>query len=192
MKRLGKIGLSFLLVIAGAFVAVWIYSTYFDKPDVVTVTEEHPMRYAALPADGEVTLPDLTFAAEKSIHAVVHIATQSTYGGSWSTGNPFFDEFFGLRRNQEPQTRQGFGSGVILSSDGYIVTNNHVIEDAQKIKVILNDKREFEARLVGTDPSTDIALLKVDAGNLPYLTFFYLHIQQELGIHSPVYRQKEI
>ena len=67
--------------------------------------------------------------------------------------------------------RQGFGSGVIMSKDGYIITNNHVIEDAQEIKVILNDKREFDARLVGTDPSTDIALLKVDAEDLPYLTY---------------------
>ncbi|WP_372648102.1 Do family serine endopeptidase, partial [Draconibacterium sp.] len=87
-----------------------------------------------------------------------------------SSGNPFLDEFFGLQR-QQPQVQQGFGSGVIMSEDGYIITNNHVIEDAQNIKVILNDKREFEARLVGTDPSTDIALLKVDAEDLPYLTY---------------------
>ncbi len=171
MKKVGKIGLTLLLVIAGAFVAVWIYSNYFDKTEIVTVTEEHPIKYAKLPSDGEVTLPDLTFAAEKSIHTVVHIATQAEYGGGWSTGNPFFDDFFGLRRNQQPQMRQGFGSGVILSSDGYIVTNNHVIEGAQNIKVILNDKREFEARLVGSDPSTDIALLKIDSDNLPYLTY---------------------
>ena len=171
MKKIGKIGLSFLLVIAGAFIAVWIYSTYFDKQKVVTIKEEQPIKYATLPADGEAALPDLTYAAEKSIHTVVHIATQSVYGGGWSTGNPFFDDFFGLRRNQQPQMRQGFGSGVILSADGYIVTNNHVIEDAQKIKVILNDKREFEARLVGTDPSTDIALLKIDASDLPFLTY---------------------
>lgn len=171
MKKIGKIGLSFLLVVAGAFIAVWIYSTYFDKQDVITIREEQPMKYATLPADGEATLPDLTFAAEKSIHTVVHIATQSVYGGGWSTGNPFFDDFFGLRRNQQPQMRQGFGSGVILSADGYIVTNNHVIEDAQKIKVILNDKREFEAQLIGKDPSTDIALLKIDASDLQFLTY---------------------
>ena len=65
----------------------------------------------------------------------------------------------------------GFGSGVIISEDGYIITNNHVIEKAEKIKVILNDKSEYDARLVGTDPSTDIALLKVEAENLPYLTY---------------------
>ncbi len=170
MKKIGKIGFTFLLVMAGAFLAVWIYSTYFDKSEIVTIKEEQPIKYATLPAEGDVQLPDLTFAAEKSIHTVVHIATQSVRGGGWSSGNPFFDEFFGLRQRQ-PQMRQGFGSGVILTEDGYIVTNNHVIEDAQKIKVILNDKREFEARLVGTDPSTDIALLKVDAEDLPFLTY---------------------
>ncbi|MBT3382260.1 MAG: Do family serine endopeptidase [Prolixibacteraceae bacterium] len=171
MKKAGKFTFTFLLVIAGAFVAVWAYSTFFDKTDVITIKEEQAVKYAALPADGESVLPDLTFAAENSIHAVVHIATQSVRGGGWSSGNPFFDEFFGLRRNQQPQLAQGFGSGVILSDDGLIVTNNHVIENAQNILVILNDKREFEARLVGSDPSTDIALLKIEAENMPYLTY---------------------
>jgi len=169
MKRIGKIGITFLLVISGALIAVWLYSTYFDNHEIVTVKEAQPIKYTTLPADGQQTLPDLTFAAEKSVHTVVHIATQSVRGGGWSTGNPFWDDFFGYKR--EPQIARGFGSGVILSSDGYIVTNNHVIENAQNIKVILNDKREFEARLVGTDPSTDIALLKVDADNLPFLTY---------------------
>ena len=170
MKRLGKYAFTFLLVIAGAFVAVWAYSTFFDQPEVVTIKEDHPIKYANYPADSEVTLPDLTFAAEKSIHAVVHIATQMVSNGQWSTGNPMIDQFFGYRRSQ-PQVRQGFGSGVILSDDGYIVTNNHVIDGAQNIKVILNDKREYEANLVGTDPSTDIALLKIDADDLSYLTY---------------------
>ncbi|WP_319502981.1 Do family serine endopeptidase [uncultured Draconibacterium sp.] len=170
MKRVGRISLTFLLVIAGAFVGVWAYSTFFDKPQVVTVKEEQAARFVDYPANSEQQLPDLTFAAEKSIHSVVHIATKSVRTGQWSSGNPFLDEFFGLQR-QQPQVRQGFGSGVIMSEDGYIITNNHVIEDAQDIKVILNDKREFDARLVGTDPSTDIALLKVDAEDLPYLTY---------------------
>ena len=168
MKNIGKYSVTFLLVIAGAFVAVWAYSRFFDKPQIVTVAETQHLKYANL--GSEVNLPDLTFAAEKSVHAVVHIATQSVRGGGWTTGNPFFDELFGLR-GQPQQLAQGFGSGVILSADGFIVTNNHVIEDAQKIKVILNDKREFEAKLVGTDPSTDIALLKVDAKELPFLTY---------------------
>jgi len=170
MNKIGKFSITFLMVIAGAFIAVLAYSTFFEKPQVVTLTEKQPIRYATLAADSNVTLPDLTFAAEKSIHSVVHIATQSVRGGGWSSGNPFFDEFFGLR-NQQPQIAQGFGSGVIISSDGYIITNNHVIENAQNIKVILNDKREFEAKLIGADPSTDIALLKVEAKDLQFLTY---------------------
>ncbi len=170
MKKLGRFTTTFLLVVAGAFVAVWTYSKFFDKPDVVTVKEEQPIKYASLSAPAKGTLPDLTFAAEKSIHAVVHIATQSIRGGNWSTGNPFYDQLFGMQ-HQQPQIAQGFGSGVILSDDGYIVTNNHVVEDAENIKVILNDNREFEARVIGTDPSTDIALLKIEAEDLPYLTF---------------------
>lgn len=171
MKRFGKFTFTFLLVVTGAFIGVWAYSTFFDKHDVVTIKEVHPIKYAAIPAESEVTLPDLTFAAEKSIHTVVHIATQSERGGGWSSGNPFFDELFGMRRQQQPQLAQGFGSGVILTDNGYIVTNNHVIDRAQNIKVILNDNREFEAQLVGTDPSTDIAVLKIEAENLPFLTY---------------------
>lgn len=170
MKKFGNITVTFLLVLAGAFIAVWAYSKFYAPSEVVTITEKAPVKYATYAADSEAILPDLTFAAEKSIHTVVHIATQSVRGGGWSSGNPFFDEFFGLR-NQEPQIAQGYGSGVILSDDGYIVTNNHVIDKAQNIKVILNDKREFAAKLVGTDPSTDIALLKIDAKNLPFLSY---------------------
>lgn len=170
MKKIGKISVTFLLVIAGAFVGVWAYSTFFDKPEVITVKEEQAIKYATLPSGGQQATVDLTYAAENTIYTVVHIMTQSVRDGQWSSGNPFLDEFFGFRK-QEPQIRSGSGSGVILSEDGYIVTNNHVIENAQNIKVVLNDKREFDARLVGTDPSTDIAVLKVDAEDLPYITF---------------------
>jgi serine protease Do len=171
MKNLGRISVTFILILAGAFIAVWAYSTFFDQTKIITIKEEQPVKLASYPANGLSVLPDLTFAAENSIHAVVHISTQSIRSGSWSSGNPLLDEFFGMRRNQQPRIAQGFGSGVILSDDGYIVTNNHVIENAQKIKVILNDKREFDARLIGADPSTDIALLKVEANNLPHLIY---------------------
>lgn len=172
MKKISKYTLTFLLVMAGAFTAVWTYSTFFDEAEVITVTEQQPVKYANLPVGSKAELPDLTFAAESSVHAVVHIATQSYRGGGWSSGNPFFDEFFGLREEEEPQLRpMGFGSGVIISEDGFIVTNNHVVERAEKIKVILNDNNEYEARLIGTDPSTDIALLKINGENLPFLTY---------------------
>lgn len=170
MENVKKYSLNLLLVLAGALVAVWIYSSFFAKPQEIIFRDKQPVSFVNLPANSEQQLPDLTFAAENSVHAVVHIATQSVRGGGWSSGNPFFDEFFGLRQ-QQPQIATGFGSGVILSEDGYIVTNNHVIKNAQKIKVILNNKQEYDATLVGADPSTDLALLKVEAKNLPYLTY---------------------
>lgn len=170
MKKIGRISLTLLLVIAGAFIGVWAYSTFFDKPDVITLSENQPIKYTSLPSGGQQATVDLTYAAENSIHSVVHIRTQSMRSGEWSSGNPFLDEFFGFRQ-QQPQIRSGSGSGVILSEDGFIVTNNHVIENAQKIRVVLNDNREFDARLVGTDPSTDIALLKIEAEDLLSLSF---------------------
>jgi serine protease Do len=170
MENAKKFTLTFILVLASAFLAVWIYSSFFVKPQHFIISEQKPVSFVNLPANSQQQLPDLTFAAENSVHTVVHIATQSVRGGGWSSGNPFFDEFFGLRQ-QQPQIATGFGSGVILSSDGYIVTNNHVIENAQNIKVILNNKQEFNAKLVGADSSTDLALLKIESNNLPYLTY---------------------
>jgi Do/DeqQ family serine protease len=166
MRNVKKYALVFLMVIAGAFIAVWVYSSFFEKPQIVTVRENIPVKLTSYPGS-EGNLPDLTFAAENTVNAVVHIMTESIQGG-WSSGNPILD-FFGYR--SEPQVAQGFGSGVIMSSDGYIVTNNHVIDDAQKIKVVLNDKREYEAHLIGADPTTDVALLKIDEKNLPYLVY---------------------
>lgn len=167
MKTIRNYTLTFVLVILGAFLAVFAYTRFFEKPQVVTIQDTQAMRYANLPAPGEGNLPDLTAAAEIAVHAVVHIKTQSLRGG-WSSGNPILD-YFGYR--QEPRLARGFGSGVILSQDGFIVTNNHVIEGAQKIMVVLNDNREFEARLVGADPSSDLAVLKVEADNMPYLRY---------------------
>ncbi len=117
---------------------------------------------------------DFTIAAEKAVNAVVHIKStvmRQVYGGS-SFGDPFLDFFFGDRgRHYSPQPQVGMGSGVIISNDGYIVTNNHVIESADDIEVTLNDKRSFKAKLIGVDPVTDIALLKIDASNLPTISF---------------------
>ena len=170
MKNLGKISFTFILVLAGAFVAVWTYSKFFTQPQVITIKEERPFQFASFQADGRSSLPDLTFAAEISVHAVVHVTTE-TVRANRSSGNPLLDEYFGQRRNQQPQVVQGSGSGVLISSDGFIVTNNHVVERAQKINIILNDKREFEAQIIGTDPSTDIALLRIEANDLPFLVF---------------------
>jgi Do/DeqQ family serine protease len=170
MKNL-KTGLFTLLVaLVGGFIALWTYTRYFDNPKTLTVQQEQSMRYASLPTTGPSELPDLTFAAENSVHAVVHIKV--TQKGGYYSSNNIFDYFFGNgpRTQQEP-IRQGVGSGVIISPEGYIVTNNHVVDEADEITVVLNDKREFKAKLIGTDPSTDIALVKIDATGLPTLRF---------------------
>jgi Do/DeqQ family serine protease len=170
MKNL-KTGLFTLLVaLVGGFIALWAYTRYFDNPKILTVQQEQSMRYASLPTTGSGELPDLTFAAENSVHAVVHIKV--TQKGGYYSSNNIFDYFFGNgpRTQQEP-IRQGVGSGVIISPDGYIVTNNHVVDEADEISVVLNDKREFKAKLIGTDPSTDIALVKIDVSGLPTLRF---------------------
>lgn len=114
---------------------------------------------------------DFTWAAEHSVDAVVHVTTEFTQSVNYSFGNPLFDFFFSPREYMPRQKVQSSGSGVILTHDGFIVTNNHVIENADEITVVLNDKRKFTAKLVGTDPSTDIALLKIDATDLPFLAF---------------------
>lgn len=171
MKNL-KTGLFTLLVaLVGGFVALWAYTSYFDNPKVLTVQQEQSMRYASLPTAGAGELPDLTFAAEKSIHAVVHIKVMQTGGNNRS--NNFFDYFFddGSSRSRQMPIRQGVGSGVIILPDGFIVTNNHVVDNSDDIIVVLNDKREFKAKLIGADPSTDIAVIKIDASGLPTLKF---------------------
>jgi serine protease Do len=111
---------------------------------------------------------DFTMAAEKSVNAVVHIKTQSEHNNL--VYDPFA-QFFGGSPRQETYIQQGSGSGVVISKDGYIVTNNHVIAGANKIEVVLNDKRIYTAEVIGTDPSTDIALIKISEKDLPYLNY---------------------
>ena len=115
---------------------------------------------------------DLTQAAENSLHAVVHIrSTQEAKTRTVQQAPDIFDFFFGDGRGQQRQVqtqpRVGFGSGVIISKDGYIVTNNHVIDGADEISVKLNDNREFKGRVIGTDPSTDLALVKIEGDDFP-------------------------
>lgn len=127
--------------------------------------------YRASQAVSFVPDADFTTVAEASVNAVVHVKTlYTTQTRGYS--DPFFEFFFGPGLQQPRQQAQmASGSGVIIAPDGYIVTNNHVIDKARRILVVLNDKREYEARLVGTDPNTDIALLKVEADELPAIPF---------------------
>ena len=110
---------------------------------------------------------DFTFAAEKTVHGVVHIQCDTT------VQSVFYDDFFSFLLPPQSRERsyQTSGSGVIISEDGYVITNNHVVQDAETINVVLNDKRSFVARLVGNDPSSDLAVIKIEADGLEPLQF---------------------
>ncbi len=113
---------------------------------------------------------DFTMAAEKSVNSVVHIKTITEQVNNLAY-DPFAELFFGPQKRQHSFQQQGSGSGVIISSDGYIVTNNHVVGGSNKIEVTLNDKRTYEAELIGADASTDVALIKIKEKDLPFLPY---------------------
>ncbi|MDY3090038.1 MAG: Do family serine endopeptidase [Porphyromonas sp.] len=127
---------------------------------------------AAIAPQNLGSAPDLTPAAESSVKAVVHIKTEGERTVA-SQGIDPFEFFFGGRGRTAPQTQPvvGYGSGVIISNDGYIMTNNHVIDNSNKISVTLEDNRTFTAKLIGTDPRTDIALIKIEGKDLPTIPF---------------------
>ncbi|MEI6122854.1 MAG: Do family serine endopeptidase [Bacteroidota bacterium] len=140
-------------------------NTYFNNQ----VPVQRASLQSFLPDNG----PNFTVAAEKTVHAVVHIKTQYNYK------NSYYDQFFGYDPffnffNQRPygnSVLMASGSGVLISENGYIVTNNHVVSDATQIEVTLNDKRTYTATIVGSDRGTDLALIKIDDTNLPYITY---------------------
>lgn len=134
-------------------------------------------------ADGQVVqtvnlslsdYPDFTYAAENAVDAVVFVkVTVKTQQQQYQMIDPFFRFFFGDEGQAQPRERvqQGSGSGVIIREDGYIVTNNHVVANATSIEVTLNNNKTYEARVIGTDPATDVALIKIDAEGLPVVRF---------------------
>ena len=113
--------------------------------------------------------PDFTYAAESAVDAVVYVAVTINSQSDYQI-DPFFRFFFG---DVTPQSREqhGSGSGVIIRPDGYIVTNNHVVENATKVEVTLNSNQTYEAKVIGTDPATDVALIKIEAEGLPTVEF---------------------
>lgn len=172
MKAKYLIG-AFLMALLGAAIALFAYTKINDKPSgalvkdssKVEVRDAEPYLTSLSMQEGQV---DFTYAAEKTVHAVVHVRTKSMIGSEAS--NPIMEWFYGDRYSR-PREVRGYGSGVIISEDGYIITNNHVIEDAENVEVKLNDNRTFTAEIIGRDPSTDIALLKIKANNLPFIRY---------------------
>ncbi|OAV69781.1 putative periplasmic serine endoprotease DegP-like precursor [Bacteroidales bacterium Barb6XT] len=139
--------------------------------------KQQPFRLAAYNM-GAAEAVDFTVAAENTVHAVVHIkavANAQVQGRGRQQYIDPFEYFFGFgnrgQQPQQPQPRVGAGSGVIISTDGYIMTNNHVVDGADELEVTLNDNRKFTAKVIGADPTTDIALIKIEAKDLPTIPF---------------------
>jgi len=159
----------FIALLSGIF-SVFIYQKLVNPNTITVVENKTPTSNGVLTnlniKDGSLT--NFEYAAEVSTNAVVHIKTESVYQ---QQVDPLFEFFYGRSFKQNPQVVQGAGSGVILSEDGYIVTNNHVIDRTSTINVTLNNKKTYQAELIGTDPSTDLALLKINANGLPSVSF---------------------
>lgn len=174
-------------------------TTIFSKVLLITVLSIFLNGFSscAQPENRTAKYVDLTDAAESSVNAVVYIKTEFTQKNAmWDDffGGTIWEHFFGSAPSTYPV--QAAGSGVIISSDGYIVTNNHVVEDAEKVTITLNDKREYEGEIIGTDPASDLALIKINGTRLPYLTFansdsvrigeWVLAIGNPMGLNSTV------
>jgi len=177
MKNMKRITSIFLIASLGGFFALAINKAIENKKNhnLNLISESIPIYKVGYNnfQNGGI---NFTKAAKVSLPSVVHIKTiyhqKSSYYDEFFS-NPFNNFFpnnpnFGYGLNQP---MEAFGSGVIISDDGYIVTNNHVVQDGDNIQITLNDKRVYNATIVGTDPSTDIALIKIDEGNLPFILF---------------------
>lgn len=164
-----------------AVVAMSALSLAFSTGTMLKVNAT-PATTSAVPAQPV----DLTYAAEKSLPSVVHIlSTKNSKVQTVEVESDPFSDFFGdpfgffgnpqgnggkQKRSVRTPKQQGSGSGVIISADGYIVTNNHVVADADELTVTLNDNKEYSARIIGTDKTTDLALIKIEGKNLPAIT----------------------
>jgi serine protease Do len=163
-------GLTLLTAIVGGAIAVGAYKIIEPANSGLSFEDQQKVYYASnkmpqiVSSTGEL---DFTEAAAAVTPAVVYIrTTYAAAGGGQDQMEQMFGQMFGQRiRPQGPQ--RASGSGVIISPDGYIVTNNHVVDKADKIEITTNDKRTFQAKVIGTDPNTDLALIKINATNLP-------------------------
>ena len=170
-----KIGLTLLTAFVGGAMALGTYKVFETKyADNMSFEDKQKVYFANNPTASNITSSagevDFTQAAAAVTPAVVYIRT--TYTNTQSNEeqdrmSELFGEFFGQRMPRSNTPQRASGSGVIISTDGYIVTNNHVVSKADKIEVTLNDHRVFNAKIIGTDPNTDLALIKVEGTNLP-------------------------
>lgn len=181
MKNLKNYLLAVIFSILGGLTSITGYKYFSDENSSINFQANDNVKFANYVYDTtDVIVPEgmnFVYTSKKTTPAVVHIRT--TYEGrSSGMRSPFedmFRDFFGERynspREREMPQRRGSGSGVIMTSDGYIVTNNHVVDNASEVEVLLNDNRTFIATVEGVDPTTDIAVLKIDAENLTTVNF---------------------
>ncbi len=179
--KLKNVFLIVAISIATSLLSVWSYGTWLRKQTVTIQNDgKLPVNYAGFfDKDSPAGIQDFTAAATSATPAVVHIKTKikgstvsnksrSPFGDLFGDDDPFF-QFFGGPRSMPDQ--QASGSGVIMTADGYIITNNHVIDGASDINVTLSDRKSYKATVVGADPNTDLAVIKIDATDLPYMMF---------------------
>ncbi|SDW86119.1 trypsin-like peptidase domain-containing protein [Flavobacterium degerlachei] len=168
MKRFSQL---FLVALLSGATTLGAYKLLFDTNGLFSSTKSPITTLATESYNKKVGLSpevvDFTEAAEKTVHSVVHVKNVSYK----TVTNPMLEYYYGYKGGQT-QEQVGTGSGVIISEDGYIVTNNHVVKGASEIEITLNNKKSYKAKLIGTDSKMDIALLKIDADEkLPYTTF---------------------
>jgi serine protease Do len=153
MKVKYLIGALFMALL-GASIALFAYTRIVVRPVLavskdsskVDVRDAQAYLTSFQTQEGQI---DFTYAAEQTVHGVVHVHTKTTMGST--SDNPILEWFYGDRYSSRPREANGYGSGVIITADGYIITNNHVIENAESVEVTLNDKRTFTAKVVGHD-----------------------------------------
>ncbi len=167
MKNIGTILATSLL---SGVVTLGAYKLFFEPNNYLNtnneITTSAPLRNVG---NNVFEAPNFKMAAEKTIHAVVHVKNVSFRN---APRNPIMEYFYGYQGGAQTYAQVGTGSGVIISEDGYIVTNNHVIQGANDLEITLNDNRTFKAKLIGTDSKMDIALLKINTTEkLPYTAF---------------------
>jgi S1-C subfamily serine protease len=171
-----KFSQNFLSATLGATLAL-IGFYYINQNQTVQSSSPVVMREPAKIQLSKTSLKQLTSvptfesAAKQTVNSVVHIKTINTKNLGQQHTDPFQEFFFGRPPSTPQREITGSGSGVIISKDGYIATNNHVVQGAVKIEVTLNDKKTYNGKIVGTDPSTDLALIKIEEANLPAIYY---------------------
>lgn len=171
-----------LASLIGGIVAIAGVSFLVQPQNASSFDEKQQASFVNLLSGEDFTVPDginFVASAEAVVPAVVHVKSQMSYSGSNRSRRDPLQEFFGIPPRDENhgggsgqgRTLMSSGSGVIISPDGYIVTNNHVVENASRLEISLDNNKRYVAKVIGTDPTTDLALLKVDAEGLPFVRF---------------------